>query len=123
MNYSFLSRLKFGLSLSFVLLLSTAAFAQKTVRGTVKDNTDMPLLGVSVTLKGTTNGTTTNAEGVFTISVPESGSVLVFTYIGIGTREIEVGNQTEINVTLEVNTGKLNEVVVVGYGTQRRKEV
>jgi TonB-linked SusC/RagA family outer membrane protein len=123
MNYSFLSRLKFGLSLSFVLLLSTAAFAQKTVRGTVKDNTDVPLLGVSVTLKGTTNGTTTNAEGVFTISVPESGAVLVFTYIGIGTREIAVGNQTEINVTLEVNTGKLNEVVVVGYGTQKRKEV
>lgn len=123
MNNSFLSRLRFGLALSLVLFLGTAAFAQKTVRGTVKDNLDVPLPGVSVTLKGTTNGTTTNAEGVFTLSVPESGAVLVFTYVGITPQEVEVGDQTVLSVKLELNTGKLNEVVVVGYGTQKRKEV
>jgi TonB-dependent starch-binding outer membrane protein SusC len=123
MNNPVLSRLRLGLLFSLVLLISTAAYAQKTVRGTVKDNFDVPLPGVSVTLKGTTGGTTTNAEGVFTLSVPGSGAVLVFTYVGITPKEIAVGDQAEINVTLELNGGKLNEVVVVGYGTQRRKEV
>jgi TonB-dependent starch-binding outer membrane protein SusC len=123
MNYSFLSRLKYGLSLSVVLLLSTAVYAQKTVRGTVKDNFEVPLAGVSVTLKGTSSGTTTNAEGVFTITVPNNASVLVFTFVGTPPREITVGDETDMNVTLELNTGRLNEVVVVGYGTQRRKEV
>lgn len=121
MNYSVLSRL--GLSLCLILLISTAVYAQRTVRGTVKDNSDVPLPGVSITLKGTTTGTTTNAEGVFTLTVPGSDAVLVFTYVGMPPREIAVGDQTEMNVTLELNTGKLNEVVVVGYGTQRRKEV
>jgi TonB-linked SusC/RagA family outer membrane protein len=123
MNHYFLSRLRFGLLLSVILLMSHAVLAQKTVRGTVKDNLDIPLPGVSVTLKGTNNGTTTNAEGVFTLTVPESGSVLVFTYVGITPQEIAVGDQSVMNVTLELNVGKLNEVVVVGYGTQRRKEV
>lgn len=123
MNHYFLSRLRFGLLLSVILLMSHAVLAQKTVRGTVKDNLDIPLPGVSVTLKGTTNGTTTNAEGVFTLTVPESGAVLVFTYVGITPQEIAVGDQSVMNVTLELNVGKLNEVVVVGYGTQRRKEV
>jgi TonB-dependent starch-binding outer membrane protein SusC len=123
MNNFLLSRLRFGLLLFGVLLMSHTVLAQKTVRGTVKDNLDIPLPGVSVTLKGTTNGTTTNAEGIFTLSVPESGAVLVFTYVGITPREIAVGDQSVMNVTLELNVGKLNEVVVVGYGTQRRKEV
>lgn len=123
MNHYFLSRLRFGLLLSVILLMSHTVLAQKTVRGTVKDNLDIPLPGVSVTLKGTTNGTTTNAEGIFTLTVPESGAVLVFTYVGITPQEIAVGDQSVMNVTLELNVGKLNEVVVVGYGTQRRKEV
>src|SRR5688572_221919 len=121
MNHYFLSRLRFGLLLSVILLMSHTVLAQKTVRGTVKDNLDIPLPGASVTLKGTTNGTTTNAEGVFTLTVPESGAVLVFTYVGITPQEIVVGDQSVMNVTLELNVGKLNEVVVVGYGTQRRK--
>jgi TonB-dependent starch-binding outer membrane protein SusC len=123
MNNFFLSRLRFGLLLSVIFLMSHTVLAQKTVRGTVKDNLDVPLPGVSVTLKGTNGGTTTNAEGVFTLSVPESGAVLVFTYVGITPQEIAVGDQSVMNVTLELNVGKLNEVVVVGYGTQKRKEV
>jgi iron complex outermembrane receptor protein len=98
------------------------AFAQKTVQGTVKDNNNLPLPGVSITVKGTTMGTTSRDNGSFSITVPGSASVLIFSYIGTE-QELTVGERSVIDVTFDQNASKLNEVVVVGYGTQRRKEV
>lgn len=93
------------------------------VRGQVTDAKKETLPGVSVKLKGTTIGAITDLEGRYTINVPDNNSILVFTYIGYVTQEVSVNNQTTINVTLEALDTALDEVVVVGYGTQRKKDL
>lgn len=123
MRYYLFKKLGYGFILTFVLLLSQIVFAQKTVQGSVKDNNSNPLPGVSVTVKGSSAGTTTDASGSFSISVPGSSSVLIISYVGFPSQEIEVGNKTTLAVALSPVAGQLNEVVVVGYGTQKRKEV
>jgi TonB-linked SusC/RagA family outer membrane protein len=113
------------ITLLFILLLSgvTMALAQNiTVRGTVIDKTGAPIPGVSVTIKSTQQGTITDANGAFTISAP-STATLRFTFVGYDTREVVVGNQTNITVTLTDNTTGLNEVVVIGYGAQKKATV
>ncbi|POY37399.1 TonB-dependent receptor [Solitalea longa] len=99
-----------------------AAVADIKVSGTVKDETGEPLPGVSVVLKGTNVGTTTNAEGYFTITVPENGT-LIFQYIGFQKQEIAINKRQKIDVKLQEESRTLNEVLVVGYGTQKRREV
>ncbi|RYY33627.1 MAG: SusC/RagA family TonB-linked outer membrane protein, partial [Sphingobacteriaceae bacterium] len=94
-----------------------------TITGTVTDNKGLPLPGVSVTEKGTTNGITTDANGNFTLNVANPSSVLVFKYIGYTGKEVAVGTQTSLTVSLTEDVTALNEVVVVGYGTQRKKDV
>ncbi len=116
-------KFRYGSLLTFILLLGQFAFAQKTIQGTVKDNNNNPLAGVSVTVKGSSAGTTTDASGAYSISVPGDRSVLVFSYVGFPSQEIEVGDKTSMPITLSPVAGQLNEVVVVGYGTQKRKEV
>ena len=111
---------------TFILLLVTTMniYAQQgiTITGTVSDSND-PLPGVNVTIKGTTTGATTNANGVFSISVPNKQAVLVFSYIGYSTQEIQVGDKNVINVTLIESTQQIDEVVVVGYGTVRKSDL
>lgn len=116
-------RFKYVLMLALVLFLNSAVFAQTTVQGKVTDNTGQALPGVSVMVKETTTGTSTDANGAFSIAVTKSNAVLVFSYVGYPIQEIEVGNKTTINVSLSPAAGQLNEVVVIGYGTQKRKEV
>jgi TonB-dependent starch-binding outer membrane protein SusC len=95
---------------------------QVTGRVTDENNTGLP--GVSVVLKGTSRGTTTNSDGRFELTVPETGSpVLVFSFVGYLSQELAVGNQSQVNVTLAVDTKSLEEVVVVGYGTQQQRDV
>ena len=108
-----------------LFLVSASAYAQnKTISGTVTDGKDgQPLIGVSVAVKGTTTGTTTGTDGTYRISVPESTSTLVFSYLGYVTREMPIGSQTTMNVTLSPSSTSLSEVVVVGYGTQKAKDV
>lgn len=84
---------------------------------TASDNTSLP--GVSIIVKGTTHGTVTSAEGDYNISAPSNG-IIVFSFIGMETQEIAIKGQTTINVTLEGETTGLEEVVVVGYGTQKK---
>jgi TonB-linked SusC/RagA family outer membrane protein len=95
---------------------------QVTVSGTVVasgDQTGLP--GVNVVIKGTTFGTTTDADGKYVIQIPNpDDAILVFTFIGYTTQEIPVSSQSEINVTLAADVQQLNEVVVVGYGTQQK---
>ncbi len=91
-----------------------------TVSGEVVDEDGYPIPGASVTVKGTTIGMATDMDGKFTLNVPDAESVLVFSFIGYNTQEILVGNQTEIRVTLAENLNDLGEVVVVGYGAQKK---
>ena len=116
-------RVKYVLAFTLALFLSNSLFAQVTVQGKVTSDDGQALPGVSVIVKGTTSGTTTDAGGAFSVSVPNSNSVLVFSYVGYLDQEIAVGNKTAINVSLSSIAGQLNEVVVIGYGTVKRKEV
>lgn len=108
----------------FFLLISSSGFAQKTVTGTVLDATDNSAMpGVNVAVKGTTSATMTGVDGKYSISVPNDQTVLVFSFIGKVSKEVTVGTQTLIDVSLEDETTTLSEVVVVGYGTAKRKDL
>src|SRR5690606_29779426 len=84
------------------------------------DESGMPLLGVNVLVKGTSTGNVSDFDGNYSLNVPSANTVLVFSYIGYETTEITVGNQTTINVSLAPSASSLDEVVVVGYGTQKK---
>ncbi|WP_026999907.1 SusC/RagA family TonB-linked outer membrane protein [Eisenibacter elegans] len=115
-----------GLLLSLTLLLSllyVGVFAQgRTVTGTVTDESGDPIPGVTVVVKGTTQGTATDINGRYSITVPEN-AVLVFSGVGLTAQEVVVGNQTNISPTINSDVKTLGEVVVVGYGTQEKREV
>jgi TonB-linked SusC/RagA family outer membrane protein len=96
---------------------------QNAVTGRVIDRTNQPLPGVSVRVKGINVGTITDADGRYRISVPAASSVLVYSYIGYETIERAVNNQQQINITLAESSQSLSDVVIVGYGTQRRTSV
>lgn len=98
--------------------------ADKTVTGKVLSSEDGAALpGVSVLVKGTTTGTNTDADGNFKMTVKDNNAVLVFSAVGFEKKEITVGNGTVFNVTLSVDQKTLNEVVVVGYGTQKKSQM
>ncbi|MDR1381836.1 MAG: TonB-dependent receptor [Tannerella sp.] len=97
-----------------------AIFQQKrSVTGTVSDEAGEPVIGANVIEKGTANGATTDIDGRFSLSVPEN-AILQVSYIGYLTQEISVGTRTHLSVQLKEDTQKLDEVIVVGYGTQRK---
>ena len=101
----------------------TAAQQQNSVSGKVTDRSGGALPGVTVLIKGTTNGTITNFDGNYTLTNVPANATLVYTFVGMKTQEVVVGSQTSINITLTEENIGLDEVVVVGYGTQKRKEV
>ncbi|MDQ8005196.1 MAG: TonB-dependent receptor [Pedobacter sp.] len=106
-----------------LLLLSDVAYAQNvTVKGVVNDDQNLPIPGVSVVVKGTNNGVQTDANGAYTISAP-SNSTLTFSFIGFNNQEVAINNRTLINITLQTATNDLQQVVVVGYGTQQKKDL
>jgi TonB-dependent starch-binding outer membrane protein SusC len=123
MHHYLFRRFKCVFMLTLAMCLTSALFAQISVQGKVIDNNGQALSGVSVLVKNTSNGTTTDNTGSFSISVPDTKSILVFSYVGFPTQEMEVGSKTTLDVTLSALSGQLNEVVVVGYGTLKRKEV
>ncbi len=90
------------------------------VSGKVTDEKGEPLANVSVMVKGTTTGVTTDASGAFTLNAPDANSVLVISYVGYQPQEIAVKNNTNLTITLVSASGQLDDVVVVGYGTQKR---
>ncbi len=100
----------------------TAQAQTKTVTGTVKDTDGATLPGVSIFEKGTSNGTTSDADGKFTLSVKEN-AVLVFSFIGMAPQEVAVGSQTSFEVTLRADASQLDEVVVIGYGTVKKSDL
>ncbi|MFD1140513.1 TonB-dependent receptor [Larkinella insperata] len=92
------------------------------LKGTVRaaDGQNEPLAGVTVVLKGTTRGTTTDGSGNYELTVPNASSVLIFSFVGYTSQEVTVGNRTAVNVTLNPDSKSLEELVVVGYGTQKK---
>ena len=112
---------KLFLCLCSLLLTSSLMYAQQEVTGTVSDASG-PLPGTSVVVKGTATGTTTDFDGKYTITVPNSESILVFSFLGYNTKEISVGNQTTINVTLEEDSQSLEEVVVTALGFKENRD-
>lgn len=112
------------LLLLFVTQLTLGVFAQEIpVTGTVTAADDgQPLPGVTVLVKGTTDGTITNFDGIYQLTVP-SNATLVFSFVGMETQEVPVNNRSQIDAVLQSVTLGLDEVVVIGYGTQRRRDV
>ena len=110
------------LTLLFWLGVSTIAFGQsKKVNGSVQDQKGEGIPGVSITIKGVTNrGTTTDGAGKFSLSGVDNKTVLKISSIGFESQEVSVGNQTNLNITLEESSSSLDEVVVVGYGVQKK---
>ena len=96
---------------------------QKSISGKVTDSTGGLLPGVSVVVKGTTNGTITDANGNYSISNAPANSTLMFSFVGMKTQEITVGSKTTINVTLAEETVGIDEVVAIGYGTQKKRDI
>ena len=119
-NKSFYYPLMIAMLLLLCTPFVTVVYAQSfTVTGTVADSQG-GVPGVNVKVKGSTTGTITDMDGKFTLNVPSSKSVLVISYIGYTTQEIPVNNQKILNINLKEDTKVLDEVVVVGYGVQKR---
>jgi len=110
--------------LSIVLFFPVIAFAQFTIKGKVTDKTTKTELpGVNVVIKGTTSGTTTDFDGLYTINNVNTGDVLEFSFIGYNNFEVTVTNNENINVELEESAESLDEVVVIGYGSVRKEDL
>ncbi|WP_308224798.1 carboxypeptidase-like regulatory domain-containing protein [Flavobacterium sp. J372] len=108
--------------LLLLLMLPLTALAQSTVTGTVRDNASgEPLPGVNVIVEGTTNGTVTDMDGNYTLSGVSNGSRIVFSFVGFTSNTVEYTGQSSLNVSLTEDATQLEEVVVIGYGTVRKK--
>ena len=120
--FSFLPR--FSILLLFLGMVIGEAYAQsQTITGVVKDQTGEPLIGVNVMEKGTTNGSITDVDGKYSLTVNGSKAIVTFSYIGYLSQDITVGNQKMIDVTMKEDTEELEEVVVIGYGTAKKKDL
>src|SRR5436189_131379 len=106
------------------ILLSQALYSQtKQITGQIKDSKGAGVIGASVVVKGSKTGTSTNAEGVFRIAVPESAKTLIITAVGFTAQEADISTGTAVSVILVESSSNLNEIVVVGYGTARRRDL
>lgn len=106
------------------LFIAVSSYAQQVVKGLITDDTEVGMPGVSILIKGTTVGTTTDSEGRYSIELTNvTNPILVFSFIGLETQEIEVGGRSEINVAMLADVTDIDEVVVVGFGTQKKSNV
>lgn len=117
-------KLLYAIGLPLFLLFSLVSSAQdKVVSGRVTDSSGRGIAGVSVSVKGqAARGTTTSVNGDYSLSVPANATTLVFSSVGYGTQELPIGN-TSVNASLQATAGSLNEIVVVGYGTARKRDL
>lgn len=123
-NFTFFFKRYWPLLLLFQLFVFTSAYAQQaTVSGVVKSATGESLVGVSVAVKGTQNGTQTDVNGHYSLKVTDLNGTLVFTYIGFVTAEESIAGRAKVDVQLNADQRTLNEVVVLGYGTATKKDV
>jgi TonB-dependent SusC/RagA subfamily outer membrane receptor len=112
-----------AVAILFFVGLSSAALAQTRVSGVVTDENSTPVPGVNIVEKGTANGTTTDSEGRYTMNVAGSNSILVISFIGYITQEVQVGQQSAIDISISPDVKSLEEVVVTGYSIDKRREL
>ena len=122
-NSAFLFRRSVLSLFLFAFAVSLAFGQQRTVTGKVTDETGGPLPGVNIVLQGTTTGTMSDSEGNYSISVPGPEAVLTFSFISYASLNVTVGDRKTIDVTMVAAISTLGEIVVVGYGTQKKREV
>ena len=96
---------------------------RRLVKGIITDERGEPIVGATIMEKGTTNGVITDMNGVFTLQIPGNGALLQVTYIGYATQEVTVKNQSDVRIVLKEDLLAVDEVVVVGYGTMRKKDL
>ncbi len=114
---------KIFLSLFFISLM-TAAYGQRSVSGTITDAADgTPLPGVNVSVKGTVRGTISDISGHYELALQENDETLVFSYVGYETEELGIGSRSRIDMALKLETKSLDEIVVIGYGTIKKKDL
>jgi TonB-dependent starch-binding outer membrane protein SusC len=118
-----ISMAKTTLFYSFLMLISVLTFGQvKKIQGTISDQSNQPLPGVNIVIKGTANGTATNIDGKYSIQA-STGDVLVFSYIGFIQQQIKLTDQSSLNVVLHEDITSLSEMIVIGYGSQKKGDL
>jgi len=125
LSNSMKKKCQYRITMLALLWLTASAFSHaqdQTITGTVSDDTGQPLAGANVLVKGTTNGTQTDFDGNYTITAANDAT-LVFSYLGFTTQEVMVSGQSTVNVALKEDASQLDEVVVVGYGTQKKSDL
>ena len=111
-------------ALFLMWLIPMSFYAQSTVQGTVTDaGTGQPIPGVNIIVQGTSNGSTTDFDGNYSITNVNNGDTLVFSYVGFVPQEIPFTGQGRINIVLQEDAAELEQVVVIGYGTTRKKDL
>ena len=127
MKYCYKISIAIGLLFCFNMILGQVPTPptppEISIEGTIIDAENYPIIGATIVEKGTTNGTITDFDGKFTINVSSESAILVFSSLGLTSKEIAVGSQRAFNLTLEENTNLIDEIVVVGYGTQKRSTI
>src|SRR5262245_54700242 len=119
-----MKKLSLLLMLPLILLAGTATAQKRTVTGKVTDKKNgTPMSGVSVLVDKKKGGVTTKADGTYSISVESSSSVIIFSYVGYATQSVPLLDKTHVDVVMEASTTVEDEVVVIGYGTQKRTSV
>ena len=106
--------------LLFLVFGAQTVWAQNLIKGKVSDESGEPLIGATITVKGTTTGTITDVDGNFSLTLSGDQKTLVFSFIGFETTEVQLDDQSFISVVLQAKNEGLDEVVVVGYGVQKR---
>ncbi|MEO6820374.1 MAG: SusC/RagA family TonB-linked outer membrane protein, partial [Ginsengibacter sp.] len=106
-----------------VFSFSTAFSQSRNISGTVKDNSGNVLIGATVSVKNTNVSTTTNKNGVFSLNLPANAKTLIISYVGMQNAEVAIGGENTFKIALTTAANTLNDVVVIGYGTQKRKDV
>ncbi len=109
--------------LTFFMMLSATVFAQVTVTGVVTESTGDPVIGGTIREKGTQNGTVTDIDGKYSIKVANANATLIFSYVGLETQEVKLAGRKTVNITLQSDDALLEEVVVVGYGVQKKSDL
>ncbi|WP_300956548.1 carboxypeptidase-like regulatory domain-containing protein, partial [Duncaniella muris] len=113
-----------GLLTALMLCFMLSAVAQVSVKGIVQDKSGEPLIGATVQEKGNTaNGTATGIDGDFSLKVKSAKATLLVSYVGMKSQEVALDGRTEVTIVLQDDTELLEEVVVVGYGTQRKSDI
>jgi TonB-dependent starch-binding outer membrane protein SusC len=118
-----INQFKYLLSICFICLVAQIGNAQNSVSGTVKDSNGVPLPGASIAVKNTKTGTVTDIDGKYSIKISDKGGILVCSFVGMQSQEVAVVNQKTIDIVLQEQKNALDEVVVIGYGTQKKSDL